>query len=117
MSWHDKGSTFWRLVVALVAAAIIFAAPASHASTSPCSAPKVAADAYHQEHGDRQAAGKMSPDKKSCCSATCAACVTAIMELHPQMPPYFPAHPIIEWSFYPLGREPAPGFEPPRSAA
>lgn len=116
MYWRDKGSSFWRLVVALAVAAMIFGVPASHASASLCSIQRGATVAHQLDHGSGQAAGKILQGGKWCCGTTCTACLAATTDACLHMRSDFPPRPNIQVSVRLLGLEPMPAFEPPRSA-
>ena len=104
----------WRLLAALLAVALVFSAPVAHA------APQTCLDGHHQmvdgDPGDATSKLHHSP-KQNCCSVICVFCLAVAAQ------PAGPFHSVLllarvlDIASDVAGRDPSPGFEPPRSMA
>ncbi|MDX3927974.1 hypothetical protein [Rhizobium sp. LC145] len=115
MALGQQKVLIWRMCAALLAFAILFGAPASHAARQLCSAEQtVSID--HDHKGDDHPRQKAALGDQACSSSICAVCILAfpspvndssdvgsgpgrIANLHDHL----------------TGKEPSPDFKPPRT--
>lgn len=102
----------WRLLAALLAVALVFSAPVTHA------APQTCLDGHHEmvddDPGDETSKAHHSP-KQNCCSIVCVFCLAVVAQ------PAGPFHSVLllttvlDIADDVSGHDPSPGLEPPRS--
>lgn len=102
----------WRLLAALLAVALMFSAPVTHA------APQTCLDGHHQmvdgDAGD--ATSKLHPSpEQNCCSAICIFCLAVAAQPAGSVHAVLLLTRLLDITDDVAGHDPSPGFEPPRS--
>lgn len=103
-------------MVAMLIAVVIFLGAPALATVHPCDPPQATSITHSHSHDHGQKA-KVAFDLKACCAASCAICLTTLSETAMYVLIAVPSHPTTEWPSRLSGREPSPGFEPPRLVA
>ena len=104
-----------RICVALIAFAVLFSAPASHAAHQSCS--NVASNSVWQSHNDdHHSKAKAALGDQACCSSICAVCLLIIPSPTASSSVSFLLAQTSDLQAPLVGRAPSPGLKPPQSA-
>jgi hypothetical protein len=105
-----------RICVAMIAAAILFGAPASHAAHQPCSTETVASIG-HSHGDDHHSRAKVALGDQACCSSTCPVCLLVFPSPTTSAGISMLVVRVSDLQDHLTGRAPSPGLKPPQSAA
>jgi hypothetical protein len=102
----------WRLLAALLAVALVFSAPVTHA------APQTCLDGHHQmvdgDPGDATSKLHHSPEQ-NCCSVICVFCLAVAAQPAGSVQSVLLLARVLDIADDVAGHDPSPGLEPPRS--
>jgi len=115
MDLRKRKSLIWRICVALIAVAVLFGAPVSHAAPAFCPT-ESGASIDHPHHGDHRSE-KMTRGDMACCSSVCAVCILLLPSSSASSEMTTQSTRAIDLQDHLSGLAPSPDFEPPRSAA
>lgn len=116
MRCRDARPGFFKMVAMLIAVVIFLGAPAL-AIVHPCDPPQATSTSHSHSDGHHADQKAKAFDFKACCASSCTICLTTLSEAGPYVLVAVPSHPTIDWPSRLAGREPSPGFEPPRLVA
>ncbi len=100
----------------MIAAAVLFSAPASHAAHRPCST-EIVASVEHPHSGDHHSKAKAALGDQACCSSICAACLLVVPAPTASAEILMLLVRVSDLQDHLTGRAPSPGLKPPQSAA
>lgn len=112
MRRFTRRALVWRLLAALLAVALVFSAPVTHAAPQTCLDGHQ--DMVDDDPGDETSTAHHSPEQ-DCCSIVCVFCLAVVAQ------PAGPFHSVLLLTTVldivndVSGHDPSPGLEPPRS--
>ncbi|MFN7026346.1 MAG: hypothetical protein ACK4QP_17900 [Pseudorhizobium sp.] len=102
----------WRLFAALLAVALVFSAPVTHAVPQTCM------DGHHQvvdEDADDAASKACHSSGQNCCSVICVFFIAVEAQPTELVQSVLLLSRVMDITDNVAGRDPSPGFEPPRT--
>ncbi len=102
-----------RICVALIAVAVLFSAPASHAAYQPCSS-ETSAILGHSQNGDHHSQTKVWLGNQACCSSIC---LLIFPSPNASLSVSIQVSQASDLQARLIGRVPSPGLKPPQSVA
>lgn len=105
-----------KICVALIAVALLFSAPASHAAHKPCST-ETNASVRHVRGGNNHSKEEAALGDQTRCSSICAICLLIIPSPTEMSSVSILLSQISDLQNHLIGRAPSPSLRPPKSAA
>lgn len=105
-----------KICVALIAVALLFSAPASHAEHKPCST-ETNASVRHVRGGDNHSKAEAALGDQACRGSICAVCLLIITSPTEMSSVSKLLTQTSDSQNHLIGRAPSPNLRPPKSAA